>query len=218
MKRIVVIGAGNFGASVAEALHAKGHEVVVIDPSGTAIDRIAHHATRAVVGDGRSIETLDRAGARGSDSGIVSTGDDIAASILSTLALRDIGVKDVYVKVISTDQARVMERIGVTETIFPERESALALGARIAGGALLNFVRLGRDFSVQELAVPTAWNRKTLRELQLRATYRVSVVAIHDVLTDEMIASPDPDAPLKESDTVLIAGRDEDLARVARLE
>jgi trk system potassium uptake protein TrkA len=214
MKRFVVIGLGNFGSSVAEALHAQGHDVIALDPNAPAVDRIAPHVTRAAVGDGRSLAVLERIGARGADAGIVSTGDDITASILSAVALHDAGVKDLYVKVISVDHARVMERIGVTETIFPERESALALGKRISGRALLNYVRLGPGFSVQEMAVPDEWNHRSLKDLDLRRRYGVLVIALHDVLTDQIVL-PDPEAVLKDSDTLLVAGRDEDLAKVA---
>lgn len=217
MKRFVVVGLGNFGGSVAEALHARGHEVVVIDIDEAAVDRIAPHVTRAGVGDGRSIQTLEKIGARGADAGVVSTGDDIAASILAAMALRDLGVPDLYVKVISQDHARVMERIGVTETIFPERESAIGLSTRLSGAALLNYVDLGPGFGAQEMAVPDSWRGKSLRDLSLRKVFGVSVVAIHDVLTDQMIAPPDPDALLKESDTLLVAGRDRDLSRVAQI-
>jgi len=105
----------------------------------------------------------------------------------------------------------------VTETIFPEREAALGLATRISGRALLNYVRLGTGFSMQEMAVPTAWEQKTLRSLRLREEYRIAVVAIHDILKDSWAAVPDPDLPLADSDTLLVAGRDEDLARLAQL-
>jgi trk system potassium uptake protein TrkA len=216
MKRYVIVGLGNFGSSVAESLHSQGHEVIVIDTNETAVDNAAQRAGRAAVGDGRNLQTLERIGAKGADAGIVSTGDDITASILATMALKDLGIPSIYVKVVSKEHARVMERIGVSETVFPERESALALGRRITATALLNYVRLGSGFSIQEMAPPQAWNHKTLRELNLRAKHNVIVVAIHDVLTDS-IASPNPDDIVKDSDTLLIAGKDADLARIAEI-
>ena len=215
MKRFVVIGLGSFGATAAESLHAQGHEVVAIDPRDEAIDRIAPHATRAAVADGRSLEALERAGCRGADAGIVSTGDDITASVLATMALKDLGVSDVFVKVISRDHARVMERVGATETIFPERDTALELAARLSAKALLNYVRLGVGFSLQEMAVPVEWTGKTLRELELRRRYGVSVVGIHEWLQNRIVPAPDPDVILKDSDTLIVAGRDEDLVRAA---
>src|SRR5690606_31331809 len=106
-------------------------EVIALDMNGEAVDRISPFVSRAAVGDGKSLKTLERIGAKGADAAVISTGDDITASILSTMAMHDIGVREVYVKVISRDHARVMERLGVTETVFPERESALSLGKRM---------------------------------------------------------------------------------------
>jgi trk system potassium uptake protein TrkA len=217
MKRFVVIGLGNFGSSVAEALFAHGNDVATVDPNEEAVDRISRRVTRAALGDGTRIETLERIGAKGADAGVVSTGDDITASILATLALRDLGVNEIYVKVISNDHARVLSKLGVTETIFPERESGQRLATRIESRSILNYVRLGPNFSIQEMAVPEAWIGHSLRDLALPRRFRVSVVAVHDMLRDEIIPVPDPDSPLKESDTLLLSGDDEDLARAARV-
>lgn len=217
MKRFVVVGLGNFGTAVAETLHAQGHDVVALDAREDAVDRIARFVTQAAVGDGTDVRTLERVGAKKADAAVVSTGDDITASILATLALRDLGVREVYVKVISRDHARVMEKIGVTETVFPERESGLRLGTRISSRGILNYMQLGSGFSVQEMAVPERWIGSTLRELQLPRRYGLSVVAIHDILTDQMVPVPDPDAVLKDSDTLLVAGTDVDLAKAARV-
>ena len=213
-KRFVVVGLGNFGHTIAAKLHEQGHEVVAVDTDDEAVDRIAPFVNTAAVGDGRQIETLRRLGAEKADVGVISTGDDITASILATMALRDLKVDDVFVKVISINHARVMDKIGVTESIFPERESALRLATRIASKGILNYIRMGTSLGIQELAVPTSWIGRSLRELELPRRYRVSVIAVHDMLRDEMIAIPDPDAPLKDSDTVLIAGKDDDLAKV----
>lgn len=216
MKRFIIIGLGNFGAGVAETLHRGGHDVIAVDTSEHAVDRIAQYVGRAAVGDGRDARTLERVGARDADAAVVSTGDDITASVLTTLVLRDLGVREIYVKVISRDHGRVMEKLGVAETIFPERESAIRLGHRIANRTLLQYIQLGENFSIQEMAVPDAWVGRSLRQLELPRHYRISVIAVHDVLTDEMVTVPDPDAPLKESDTLVIAGRNEHLARIAR--
>lgn len=217
MKRFIVVGLGNFGSAAAEALHKQGHDVAALDTSESAVDRIAPFVSRAAVGDGRDARVLERLGARDADAAIVSTGEDITASILATLALHDLGVDEVYVKVVSNDHARVMQKIGATETIFPERESGLRLGTRISSRSVLNYVRLANDFSIQEMAVPDRWIGRSLRQLQLPRKHRIAIVAIHDVLHDEIATVPDPDAPLKESDTLLVSGKDEDLARVARV-
>ena len=215
MKRFVIVGLGNFGSSVAEALYSRGHDVIAVDVDERAVDAIAPHCSRAAVGDGRQIETLEEIGAEAADAAVVSTGDDITASLLATLSLQDLGIETIYTKVISRNHARVMTRLGVTETVFPERESGINLASRISEKGVLNYVRMARNLSVQELVVPADWRGHTLRELSVRTEYGVSVVAIHDTRTDEMIVPPDPDETLEATDTLLLAGRDEALEAVA---
>ena len=216
-KRFVVVGRGSFGSTVASAFTDAGHEVIAIDLDGDLVDRIAPQVAKAVVGDATDAETLQRLGVGSADAAVISTGADITASILSSLVLNDLNVRELFVKVVSNDHARVMHRIGVTETIFPERDSAAALAKRMSGNALLKYVALGAGFSIQEMGVPDSWNGRTIRELALRQKHEVTIVAVHDVLQDKIIATPDPDAALRDSDTLLLAGNDESLARVARI-
>lgn len=219
MRRFIIIGLGTFGSGVAETLYEQGSDVVAVDLKSENVDRIAPHVTRAAVGDARDAEVLSRVGAKDADAGVVSTGDDISASVLAAMALRDLKVGELYVKVISNDHARIMKKIGVTETIFPERESSINLAIRIShSNALLNYIRLGSGFSLQEMAVPNKWTGRSLRDLQLRSRHGISVIAVHDVITDQMIPVPDPDALLKDSDTLLVAGSDANLQRVAKID
>jgi len=216
MKRFIVIGLGNFGAAVAETLHSIGHEVAAVDRDPERVDSLARRVTRAAVGDGAEPKTLKRMGAADADAAVISTGTDITASAMTALACRDLHLPEIYVEVVSSEHARLIEKIGVTETIFPERESGIRLGKRIASRLLLNYVPLGADFGLQEMAVPSPWVGKSLRELELRRRHTITVVAVHDILTNEIQAAPDPDEPLKDSDTLIVAGSDDRLASVAR--
>ncbi len=218
MKRFVIVGLGNFGASVAETLHAIGHDVAALDRNAERVDQMARIVSRAGVGDGTDVRTLRRIGAEDADAAVISTGDNITASALTALVLRDLGIEELYVKVVSHDHARLIEKIGVTETIFPERESGIRLGKRISSSSLLNYVQLGPDFGIQEMAVPQDWVGRTLRDLQLPRKHGISVVAVHDVLMDAIYPVPDPDALLKDSDALLVAGSDKSLARAAALQ
>ncbi len=215
MKRFVVVGLGNFGTSVAEALHARGYEVIALDIDEAAVDRAARHATRAVVGDGREPRTLQRLGAEDADAAVVSTGRSITASILATMALQDLGVPEIYVDVISRNQARVLEKLGVTETIFPERESGLRLAKRIASVRIMNYIDVGAGFGVQEMTLPASWVGQCLRALDLPRNFGISAIAIHDMKRNVMMPIPDLDIELGQDNTLLVAGRDEDLARAA---
>jgi trk/ktr system potassium uptake protein len=216
MKRFVVVGLGNFGSSVAETLHSNGHDVVALDRDPERVDQMSRFVDRAAVGDGSDIRTLRRIGAEDADAAVISTGNNITASAMTALVMRDLDVEGIYVKVVSHDHARLIQQIGVTEVIFPERDSGVLLGKRLSVGSLLSYVQLGLGVSLQEMAVPTSWVGRSLRQLELPRRHGLSVVAVHDVLMDEIRPAPDPDAPLKESDTLLLVGRDEDLAKTAR--
>ena len=213
-KRFVVIGLGNFGGSIAEALYEHGHDVIALDVDENRVDAIAAHVSRSAVADGSERDALEEMGVEGAEAAIISTGDDITASLLSTLALKDLDVENIYVKVISREHARVMEYLGVTETIFPERESALNLSSRLSDYGILNYVRMAKDLSVQEMVVPETWQGRTLRDLELRSHFGLTVVALHDMESDEAIVPPDPDRKLSPSDSLLIAGREANLNEV----
>jgi trk system potassium uptake protein TrkA len=217
MKRFVIVGLGNFGSGVAEALYRRGHDVIAIDVNEDAVDRIAPHASRPAVGDARQTEVLKQAGAADADTAIVSTGDDMTASMLAVLALKDLGVDDIYVKVISGDHARIMTALGVSETIFPERESAFNLASRVSEYGVLNYVRMAGDVSVQEMVVLDEWRGKTLREIGVRNRFHLTVVAIHDTENDEVSIPPDPDEPLAATDTLLLAGTEDRLEELANM-
>jgi trk system potassium uptake protein len=216
-RRFVVVGLGNFGQGAAEELYRLGNDVLALDVREQPVDRIAARVTKAAVGDATDVEVLRALGAEGADAAIVSTGDDITASVLSTIALRDCGIREIYGKVVSHNHARVLERLDVTETIFPERESAERLAKRVAARSLVNYVELAPGFSVQEMAVPGSWRGRTLRQLELPRRHGVTVVAVHDFLTDSVKGIPDPDTTLKDSDGLLVAGTTEVLSRVAKI-
>lgn len=216
MLRFIIVGLGNFGFTIAKSLAENGHDVVAIDLDGDVVDRLAAFVSQAAVGDATDLETLRRIGGAEADVGVVSTGDDITSSILATMALRDLKVKDIYVKVISNEHARVMSRIGVTDIVFPERDSAIGLAMRISGPALLNYVRLGTQFSILEMGVPDQWNGKSIRELQLRKEFEVTIVAVHDILMDKFKVPPDPDQLLKDSDSLMVAGSNSALQKISK--
>ncbi len=214
MKRFVVIGLGNFGSWVARALYSGGHEVIAVERRGDLVDRYAEGVSRGVVGDATERSLLEEVGAGDADAAIISTGGDLAASILATQALTDLGVEEIYVKVTSREAARVLDTLGVTETIFPEKEVAYRLAQRLPSKTVMEYIPLAGGHSIQELAIPESWLGRSLRELSLPQEHGIQVVALYDVLTDDLEVVPDPDQPLKDSDIAIVAGSDEDIAAV----
>ncbi|MFN7132431.1 MAG: potassium channel family protein [Myxococcales bacterium] len=217
MKRIIVVGLGNFGSILAQRLHELGNEVIAIDERPDVVDALGGKVTRAVVGDASQRKVLEHVGATKADAAVVSTGDNLSASVLTLLALKDIGVQSVFVKVRSSDHARIANALGASESVFPERESALGLASRVTSTKLLQYVQLGPEFGIQEMPVPNAWQGKSLRELELPVRHRVQVIAVHDILNDKMIPVPAADRKLLPSDGLLVAGAPDALELVARI-
>jgi trk system potassium uptake protein len=216
MKRFVVIGLGRFGSWVARALHREGFEVIALDTDEDLVDRFADEATRCVAADGTDPDVLRQVGAADADAAVISTGENLAATILATLALREVGVGTIYAKVSSARAAQAIERFDIAGTIFPEREAAERMARRLSSTTILDYISLGDHYSIQEMAIPDSWIGRSLRELALPRKHGVQVVALFDVLTDAWQVVPDPDAPLKESDVAIVAGEDETLKRLTR--
>ena len=211
MKRFVVIGLEKFGSWVARALFDQGFDVIALERDEMLVDRFTDRVTRCVVADGTDPEVPRKVGAAEADVAVVSTGDDLAATILSTLALREVGVDRIFAKVASV---QAMKRFDIDELIFPEREAAERLASRLTSTTVLDRVRLGEGYSIQEMAIPDAWIGKSLRELGLPIEKGVQVVALHDLLTGSWTVVPDPNAPLKESDVAIVPGDDDTLRRL----
>lgn len=207
MKRFVVIGLGGFGSWVARTLHHEGFDVIAIDRNEVLVDRHTSVVTRCVVGDSTDEKLLREVGVEGADAAVVSTGEDLAAAILSILALRDIGVENIYAKVPSIRAAEALERFDLVDMVFPEREAAERLVRRLTSSSVLDFVPIGSDYAIEEIAIPDSWIGRTLLELGLPKTHGIQVVAIYDVLQDQWKVVPDPNEVLKESDVALVAGR-----------
>lgn len=213
MKRFLVIGLGNFGSTAAARLYGMGHEVIVVDRDPEVIDRAGGYATYAVAGDGGDRAVLKEIDAGSADAAIISIGENLAASILALLAVRDLGIAEIYVKVVSTEHKRIALAVGATETVFPEREAAEGLASRLTSGKLVHYVQYNDRFAIQEMAVPSGWCGQPLRSLAVRERHEIQVVAVHDMLTDT-ISVPDPDRPLMMSDALLVAGSPSALAKV----
>jgi trk system potassium uptake protein TrkA len=216
MHRYTIIGLGNFGSYLATRLYDLGHEVIAIDTRQDVVDRIGPDVTRAIAADATDAAVLRELGVGNSDSAVVSTGNDLGASVLALLALRDTGVPEIFVKVHSDQHRRIVDALGAAESVFPERQAAQSLAARMTSGKLLRYVELGDEFGLQEMPVPDAWVGKSLRELALPSKHKVQVVALHDILRDS-IEIPDADRTLTPSDTLLVAATPSVLEALTRL-
>ena len=216
MKSYVVVGLGRFGMAVALKLQELGNEVLIIDSNAEQVQKLSNHVTYAVVGDARDEAVLRSLGVRNFDCAIVAIGGDLAASILITLNLKELGVPQVICKAPDEIQKRALEKVGADRVIIPEREMAVKLAQNLASSSVLEYIELSSQCGIAEVKTPSAWVGKTLRELNVRAKYGVNVIALRSG-EDAIKVSPGPDEPLTERDVLVILGGNDDLNRVQKL-
>ena len=206
MKSYVVIGLGRFGTELATRLYACGEEVMVIDLSEVKIDKIADRVTRAVAADARDRDVLRKLGVENFDRAIVAVGSDLAASALITMNLKSLNVPFIMCKAHDDTYKDILERLGADRVIIPEREVAdkLALGLTHAG--VMEYIELSQEFGIVEMEPIAAWVGKTIRELELRNTYGVNVIAVRGD-GDTIKIPPDIDSPIPADVVMVMLGK-----------
>lgn len=217
MMRVVIMGLGNFGHSFARRLSTQKVEVLAIDINKEAVDHVAEFVTHAVVGDVTNRELLDELDVASADYVVVSLGDEhMDPSILATLHSRSLGARNVYAKAISDDHARILELIGATRVIHPEREVAESLAETLGKPNVLDFIPLGEEYSIVEFEPPSGFVGRTLADLDLRNRYGVSVIGVKEYITGARRMNPPPDYVIQDDMSLLIMGRDEQVERLQK--
>lgn len=214
MKRVVVIGLGIFGFQLARQLYESGLEVVAIDKNRDVVQRIKDHSTKAVLADATDKEVLESIGIDAKDTVVISFGEDLSASTLLTLYLKEMKVKEIIVKVPNEDYKRILLKVGASEAIIPEREMANKVARSIISPNVLEYLPISEDYTIVELAPPTDFIGKSLADLDLRKKYALQVIAIRDVLTNKMQLVPRASAIIKDSDVLVIIGREDDIRKI----
>lgn len=214
MKRVVVIGLGIFGSQLARQLYDKGIEVVAIDKNKDIVQKIKDHSTKAVLADATDKEVLESIGIAADDTVVISFGEDLSASTLLTLYLKEMQVREIIVKVPNEDYKRILLKVGASEAIIPEREMANKVARSIISPNVLEYLPISEDYTICELAPPTAFIGKSLAELDLRKRYQLQVIAIRDVLSESLQLVPRASSVIKDSDVLVIVGREDDIQKV----
>ncbi len=214
MKRFAVLGLGKFGFYLARRLFESGHEVIAVDTDKEVVQNITDYSTQAIIADATNKDTLISLGIEEVDTAVVSLGTRMDHSILVTLHLKEIGLKEVVVKAITEDHRKILEIIGATQVIFPERDMAEKLALNLSSKNILDYLELSPGFSIMELAPPNDFIGKTIKNLQLRNVYGVQVIAVKELIPERINLVPAPDTVIKESDILIVMGKDESLKKI----
>ncbi len=227
MKQFAVIGLGAFGYSLAISLMEEGGEVIAIDKDPKIVESIKDRVTIALVMDSTSEEGLVAAGVKDVDCAVVCIGVDMAASILTTLLLKKLGVPKIISRANTELHAEILNLIGVNEVILPEVETGKRLARRLQAGHILNYIELSEDHILAEIKATNRIVGKTIRELDLRARFNVNIVAVkkriphvtesgENVFIEKIQDVPKPEDTIDEGDVLVVVGSVKDVESLKR--
>lgn len=204
MKSYIVIGLGRFGAEAAVQLTALGCDVLAMDVRSELVQQVSSDVTHAVVADAQDKDVLKALGAKDFDCAIIAIGDDLAASVLATMNLKELGVPYIVCKAHDETHRRVLEKLGADRVVIPEKENAARLAKSLSSPNVLDYIELSEDYGIVEVPAPRIWQGKTLKELNVRAKLGVNILAVRR--GDGFNVSPAADFQILGGDVVVMLG------------
>jgi trk system potassium uptake protein TrkA len=203
MDLIVVIGLGRFGSAVAHSLTRLGHDVLAADEDMDRVEEWASRLNHVVQVDSTNLEALRGLGLQGARHAVVGIGSDLEASVLTVLALNELGVPDIWAKAVTEKHGKILERTGAHHVIYPEA----AMGQRVAHlvmGKMIDFIEFDDGFAIAKTCAPQeAWDR-TLAEANVRQRHGITVVGVKRLNEDFVHALPD--TGIRKGDLLIVSG------------
>lgn len=227
MAVFAVIGLGQLGAAVARQLTEGGGEVIALDRSEARVDNVKDHVARAFCMDATDERSLRATGIADSSTVVLALGENqLEEAVLTTMLLRDLGVGRIIARAGTEVQAKVLERLGVSKVIFPERQIGTQIARQLLMPTVREVVPLADDASLAEVEVPRAFVGKSLADLKLRAQYGVNAVALkrrHEVVQDDgsakhretVVSNLGPETVLELGDILVVVGDDKAVRTLA---
>jgi trk system potassium uptake protein TrkA len=225
MRQFAVIGLGQFGSSVALSLAEKGCDVMAIDREQDRVDDISDQVAQSVTVDAADEKALKSLGMKDIDVAIVSTGEDIEASISIVLILKEIGVKEIIAKAVTPIHGTILKKVGADRVVFPERDMGERIAESLASPNVMDYSEISETHSIVELVAPKKFWTKKISELNLEEETKVSIVAIKrkvPVVTqegetefrEEVNIRPSLEEKINRSDILIMIGSFEGIQKV----
>ena len=215
MKSFLVICLGEFGKSVAKTLYKNKSTVLAIDANEELIKQALNEGIidDAVILDATDEIALKNVVKDDFDMAFVSVGDNIQASILITLHLKDLGVKDIICKAVNHTQGRVLEKIGATQVVFPEESMGEKIAYSVLHPTIIEYFKFSEDYFIYEVKIPKSYIGKSLMELNLRHKYEINILAVKHS-DGKMNVTPDPNLRLDKEDLLIVLARENSIGKI----
>ncbi len=210
-KQFGVIGLGKFGSSVAMHLEKLGHPVLAIDKDMALVDEIKDDVSFAEVVEATDPEALAAAGIRNCDTVVVAIGD-VQSNILVSLVLQEMKIKNIIVKVSSKIHGRVVQKIGISDVVFPEQDMGIRIANKIASTNILDYISISKEFDIVEFKTVKKLIGYSLKDLSLRNKFGVNVIAVKDDSGNVSVSLP-AEQTIKEGDSLFLVGKTTDIKK-----
>lgn len=202
-KLIGILGLGIFGSTIAKTLSEFGSDVIAVDKYEENVNRIEPYIAKGVVGDFTDIELLRTIGLEDCDAVVIATGTYLEASVLGVLNCKKLGIKHIIAKAKNKNYREVLEEIGSTIVVQPEKESGVRVAKNLLRTNIEDIVRLDDSTSVVEFYPPERWIGKSLIQLDLRRKYDINIIGMRRNKLGKLLVSFDPNEPIAK-DFVLV--------------
>jgi trk system potassium uptake protein TrkA len=217
-KQFAVIGLGRFGSEVARTLSKKGLEVIAIDRDESRVKDVSDFVTVAVQLDAADERALREAGVQNVDVAVVSIGENIEASILVVMTLKDLGIKNIVAKAASAQHGRILAQLGIRRVVHPERDMAQKVAYSLMRVDVLEMIELSPEYSIMEFEAPDFVQNTSLAELNIRAKHGITIIAVkrqngegQDKETWNI--NPNPTDIIQKGDTLVVLGSNADIEK-----
>ncbi len=219
MRKILVVGIGIFGRSLALSLSQKGMEVIAVDRNRDTIEEIADKVDYAIRADATDERALGNLGIDGIDLGIACIGENFEANLLATVNMKQLGLPQVICRAKNEIQMKIYRSIGIEVIINPERDAAEQLALQVAHGGVIGAVPLPGGNIFAKINAPTeSWGR-SLAELNLRAKYGLNLISVQRETrdgSDGEVLNPDANFILAERDELHLIGHERDIIKFTK--
>ena len=212
MADYIIIGLSSFGAVLARELCVLGENVLAIDEDKDIVQEMKDQVTQAIIADATDKKILEKLVSDQKATVIVCLGDSMEKTVMVVYYLRQLGVEKIISKANNCDQGKVLQLIGATEIVQPEKDMALRLAERLHNPKLLDILPIGHDYAVMEISIPKNFVGKSLDDLKLRNDYRINVLAIKTAA--DLVIVPDAKYVFQESEVLIALGTPEDINKI----
>lgn len=212
MKQFIVLGLGRFGSAVATTLAEMGYEVLGVDNDVERVNDLKNKITEVVQADISEEKVLTELGAKNFDAAIVGVASNLESSILTTIILKEMGIKYIIAKAQNNLHAKVLEKIGVDKIVFPERDMGIRIARSLITPNIKDYIELEPDYSIIEIEAPLDFEDKTLSELDLRNKYGINVLAIKR--DNNFNISPQAKDVIRKGDFLIVIGETEKITKL----